>query len=349
MKKIIIFLILTFSIISLSSCTNQPINTDSKKQIVVTLYPQYQMVKAILGSDKVLNSYYDVSLIVPYGCDIHNYDPSMSDLLLIKRAYAFIYTADEMETWVSLLKFSENTHVLNLANDPRIKLLEVEESEDEHGHEHDEEHDHSGEHHNHNHTYDPHIWIYPLYASYMVEKIRDLLVDITPDPYYPASGITQSIINNAQIYIDQLLELDIAIKQIVDVAQTKTLYFGSPFAFYYWTVYYDLNYVLTYKTCSTEIDPSLNDISHIVHKMKEDNAKVIYSRELISDSAAKMIAENTGAKVLELHSGHNISNKHVGLEEYSFINIMIRNIYNLAEGLGVDTNQIEDFILRKEA
>ena len=111
MKKVIFCLILIFSIIGLSSCNKQPINTDSKKQIVVTLYPQYQMVKAILGSDKNLNAYYDVSLIVPYGCDIHNYDPSMSDLLLIKRAYAFIYTADEMETWVSLLKFSENTHV----------------------------------------------------------------------------------------------------------------------------------------------------------------------------------------------------------------------------------------------
>ncbi len=349
MKKIIAFLILILSMISLSSCNKQPINTDSKKQIVVTLYPQYQMVKAILGSDKILNSYYDVSLIVPYGCDIHNYDPSMSDLLLIKRAYAFIYTADEMETWVSLLKFSDDTHVLNLASDPRIKLLEVEESEDAHGHEHDDEHDHSGANHSHNHTYDPHIWIYPLYASYMVEEIRDLLVKITPDPYYPASGITQTIINNAQIYIDQLLNLDIAIKQIVDVAKTKTLYFGSPFAFYYWTVYYDLDYVLTYKTCSTEIDPSLNDLSHIVEKMKKDNAKVIYSRELTSDAAARMIAENTGAKVLELHSGHNISNKHVGLEEYSFINIMIKNIYNLAEGLDVNLDEIEDFILRKEA
>ena len=70
---------------------------------------------------------------------------------------------------------------------------------------------------------------------------------------------------------------------------------------------------------------------------------------MVSDSAAKMIAENTGAKVLELHSGHNISNKHVGLEEYSFVNIMTRNIYNLAEGLGVNTDEIEDFILRKEA
>ena len=79
--------------------------------------------------------------------------------------------------------------------------------------------------------------------------------------------------------------------------------------------------------------------------MKKDNAKVIYSRELTSDAAARMIAENTGAKVLELHSGHNISNKHVGLEEYSFMNIMIRNIYNLAEGLDVNLDEIEDFIL----
>ena len=344
MKKILFYLVLFISILGLTSCTTIT-PTTNKKQIVVTLYPEYQMVKAILGSDKVLNSIYDVNLIIPYGCDIHNYDPSMNDLLTIKKAYAFIYTSDSMEKWVSLLNFSDETKVLNLETDERIELIEMTESAEEHeGHDH-ETHDHG---HNHSHEFDPHIWIYPVYAAYMVEEIRDLLIDITPDPYYPDSGIRQTIIDNAQIYIDQLYDLDIAIKQIVSAAKTKTMYFASPFAFYYWAYYYNLDYVLTYKTCSTEIDPSLTDIASIVEEMLEHDAKVIYSRELMSDQAARMISEKTGAEVLELHSGHNISNKHVGLEEYSFINIMKRNILNLAKGLEVDVNKIDNFVLREE-
>lgn len=341
MKKIICYVVLLFSILGLSSCTAIT-PTANKKEIVVTLYPEYQMVKAILGSDKVLNSIYDVKLIIPYGCDIHNYDPSMSDLLTIKKSYAFIYTSDSMEKWVSLLNFSEETTVLNLEKDERIELIEMSEATEEHE-EHSHEHDS-----NHKHEYDPHIWIYPVYAAYMVEEIRDLLIEITPDPYYPDSGIRQTIINNAQVYIDQLYDLDIAIKQIVSAAKVKTMYFASPFAFYYWAYYYNLDYVLTYRTCSTEIDPSLSDITAIVEKMSKNNAKVIYSRELMSNQAARMISESTGAKILELHSGHNISNKHVGLDEYTFINIMKRNILNLAEGLEVDVEKIDNFVLREE-
>jgi len=43
--------------------------------------------------------------------------------------------------------------------------------------------------------------------------------------------------------------------------------------------------------------------------MKEENVKVIYIKELLSDSVAEMIAEATGAEIVLLHSCHNVSKK----------------------------------------
>lgn len=333
MKKIYGLLIIIAFAFSLASCQKSQIVTN-KKTIVTTLYPEYEMVKAIISDDKYLNEVYEVILLMPYGCDIHAYDPSISDLLIIKNAYAFIYTADEMEKWVEKIDFDPSTIILNLSLDDRIVLLETEESEEEH------EEEHQG----HHHTYDPHLWIYPVYAKYMVEQIRDLLIKITPDPYQLYQN---NIVNNANNYIKKLEVIDESIKQVVEVATYKTLYFGCPFSFYYWSVYYGLSYELTYLTCSTEVEPSLIDVMKIVQKMKDNNIKTIYTKELLSTQAADAIASYTGANVIILHSGHNISNLQVGDDNYSFINIMRQNVYNLAIGLNVDTKTINDFALER--
>ena len=366
LKKLFIIMIFCCSLLTLYSCS-KPTTVDQKKfSIVTTLYPNYEFINAILEGQKEIGKEIEVILIIPYGTDSHNYDPSVSDYITIKNADLFIYTSDEMEPWVKGLDL-EKSKVLNIYD----ALLEYEDFEElqnlqaddvnHHEHQHDDGHNHDHSHnnykesnnlldgiliwltnilsyifpHEHNHSYDPHFWTNMLYAQYMVEVIYDKLVEVIPDP---DNTKVMEMEKNKDAYINQLRILDEKFMKVSNHAKDKTIFFGSPFAFYYFTKRYELDYVLTYSTCSTEIDPSLIVVLEVVEEMKHHNAKVILSKELTSTDACDKIAEYTGAMVLELHSGHNISSKDAG--STSFLKIMEKNVETLAIALNVNIDEI---------
>lgn len=308
-------------------------NDSNKKTIVTTMYPQYNFISEIIGTDKRLNEYFDVSIVIPPGADSHTFDPRLNDLIKIKNADLFIYTSDEIEQWVKKLEISNYTKVLNLSSDERIELIMV------------EEHDHDDHHHeHHSHEYDPHYWVYPIYACYMVDSIRNKILEICPELAQEGKDIINA---NADAYIEKLMKLDEKIKQVSNLKKTNKLYFASPFSFYYWSYYYDFEYVLTYSTCSTEVEPALTTIIDVINDIKENDVKVIYVKELLNDEVAKKISDYTGAQILLLHSCHNVSKEEFDAN-ISFIEIMENNIKNLGIGLGLDIEQIEEIFREGE-
>lgn len=338
-KKFILSISIVFSIFTIMSCgviKTTPIN---KYKITTTLYPQYEFVKAIIGDDKLLNSLFEVSLIVPPGADSHTFDPRLVDLIDIKNTDLFIYTSEELETWVTKLNIQDINESIDLSKDERIELLEVE------GH-CEEDHDHST-HSSHTHSHDPHFWVYPVYASYMVDSIRNKLIELLVE--HPKSGsekpnqnVISKINENADAYILELLKIDKALKEVSENATQRTMYFASPFSFYYWSHYYDLDYVLTYATCSTEVDPSIITVIEVINEIRKNEAKVIYVKELLNTNVAQMIKENTGAEIVLLHSCHNVS-KDDFTNGVSFLDLMKENVYALAKGLNVDKKVITAF------
>lgn len=340
-KRILIFVSLIISIFTVSSCGVINSTQLNKYKITTTLYPQYEFVKAILGDNKQLNSIFEVSIIVPPGADSHTFDPRLVDLIEIKNTDLFIYTSEELETWVTKLELSNIDVSLDLSSDERIKLLEVEEACDE-------DHDHSTHaNHTHAHTFDPHFWVYPIYATYMVDSIRNKMIELLVE--HPKSGsdkpnekVLEAININANKYIDELLKIDEALKIVSENATNRTMIFASPFSFYYWSYYYDLEYVLTYATCSTEVDPSINTIINVINKIRENDVKTIYVKELLNTNVAEMISSHTGAEIVLLHSCHNISNIDYQ-NNVSFYDLMKENVYHLAKGLGVDPSIITVF------
>ncbi len=334
-KHIILTSIVLIMLLLVSSCSLVRPST-TKKLIVTTLYPEYDMIKKIIGNNKETQGLFDVVMIVKPGQDSHTYDPSVNDIITIKNADIFIYTADEMETWVSGITFTSKTAVVNLSKSENIELLKVEDDDGE------EENEPSHE-HTHVHSYDPHYWLYPKYAQEMVIEICDAIIDNLKDPYNNIKGVLET---NRDIYLQELALIDQNLKLIVANAKNKTMYFGSPFAFYYIAYWYGLDYELIYKTCSTETEPSVEVLTAIINKMKQNDIKYIFSKELINIKACEMIAYHTGATILELHSGHNVSVNDFNNENISFISIMKQNVVNLAKMLKVDNQIIEQ--LEKE-
>ncbi len=343
-KRIFLFFIFIISFFVLTSCTFFRPST-TKKLIVTTLYPQYDMVKKIIGSDRATQGLFDVVMIIKPGQDSHTYDPSINDIITIKNADIFIYTSDEMETWVNNIEFSASTVVVNLSKSKLsdteyIELLKVE----DHDEDSNEDTNNPSHEHTHVHSYDPHYWLYPIYASYMVEAIKQAIINFLPDN----PSINSVFSANAEEYKEKLYQIDLDIKMICENAQNKTMYFGSPFAFYYLAYWYNLDYELIYQTCSTETEPSVEVLTNIINKMRENDIKYIFSKELINTKACEMIAFHTNATILELHSGHNVSALDFNNPNISFISIMKQNVVNLAKMLKVDQNIIQQLEQAKE-
>lgn len=322
-KKIISLFIAVIMVLLICSCGIIDNGVLYKKKIVATQFPQYEFVKALIGDNKQLKNSFEVSLLIPPGADSHSFDLRVDDLIEIKNSDLFLYTSDEIEQWVKKLDISKYTEVIDLSDG--IELFPVEEEADHHHH-----HEHSS------HEYDPHYWLYPLNAIHMVEVIRDLMVDLIQDTY-----CKEQIKINAINYIESLNQIDQKIRKVVENSETKKIYFGSPFSFYYWTHEYGLEYVLTYATCSIEVEPSINTIINVINDMKKENVKVIYVKELLSENVAEMIAESTGAEIVLLHSCHNVSKEDFDNGK-TYLDIMEDNIKALAKGLNVNYDDIKE-------
>ena len=302
MRKIISVLIILGSVLILGSCNNTIDN--GKLNIVTTIFPIYDIVRSI--SDDTVN----IDLMISPGQDIHSYDPSTDDIINVKKSDLFIYIGDNMETWVDdLTKNESDMFVLEIAHDERIKLSSLEHHE----------------HHDHDHNVDMHIWTNPYYVLIMVELITNALIEVNP-------SYKEMYEKNALEYTEEVNKIIQDINLIVDNKKRNTLYFGAPFAFYYFTTAFGLEHKTVYDTCSIEVEPTIDKILTINKEIIDNDIPVVYTKELLNDNIARKLIEGSNAKLIVLHSGHNVSSSDFE-KGITFLEIWHNNIEALKEGL----------------
>lgn len=307
-KKLLIILVLISGIFLITSCKDN--KDEDKLKIVTTIFPQYSFTKEIVGN------LCDVDVVLKPGQDSHNFDPSISTVFSINKADMFIYTGEHMETWankiISNIK-EDGPAVVEAAKGIEFEI--VEEDQDEH----------AGDSGDHKHNYDPHVWTSITYSMQMVQTISSAICAIDPDN-------AEIYKENTKNYLSKLTALDQEFKDLVKQAVNKTLYFVSPFSFYYFVKEYGLEYVSLYNTCSTEVEPSATDIIKMINLIKEQKVKYIYKKELMSDDVPNTIAKETKTTVQVLHSGHNVSVDDFQ-KNITYLDIMKKNLEVLKKGL----------------
>ena len=108
--------------------------------------------------------------------------------------------------------------------------------------------------------------------------------------------------------------------------------FGGRFALEYMTDRYGFDHYEAFDSCSHEAEPSAHDIVEIIEAMQDEEIPVIYYEEMTDPKIARVIAEQTGAKMLLYHTCHNLSADETAAGE-SYLSLMRQNIENLKEGL----------------
>ena len=317
MKKCIVFIIASM-IFAITPCYGQaqpPAGNDSraKLSVVTTIFSPYDFMREVAGDNA------DITMLLPPGSESHSYEPTPQDIIKIQNCDIFIYTGGNSEAWVDRILSSMNTISMNV-----IKLVDCVEAVEEdivEGMENDQDNDHEEE----DVEYDEHVWTSPKNAKIIIQKILDTLceIDAVNANAYKA---------NATAYIEKLDALDAAFKEVVNSAVRKTIVFGDRFPFRYFVDAYGLDYFAAFPGCSTETEPSARTVAFLINKIKKEAIPVVFHIELSNEKMARTISEETGAKVLLLHSCHNITRDDFQSGK-GYLDLMKQNVTALKEAL----------------
>ena len=309
-------------------------NTKGKLKVVTTIFPEYDITRAI-AKDKV-----DLELMIKPGVDVHSFTPTPQDIKTVQNSNIFVYGGTEHDKWVENLTKSidmKNKKVVKLVDG--IQQLEEEsvdgmkhehhhddEKEDEHNHNHEhekeDEHDHKDESEK---ELDPHYWTSPKNAIQMVKTITNALVEKDSDnaEFYK---------ENAKNYIKQLEGVDKELHDVVDNAKIKKVVIADRFPFRYLFKDLGLEYRALFSGCSVESTASAGQIKKMVDYVKENKIPVVYHIEMGKGELAETVAKNSGAKVKLLHSIHTVTKEDFD-KGITYIDLMKQNVEALKEGL----------------
>lgn len=307
-RKLLAVITAAATVFSLCACSSESgySSSDSGKlKIISTVFPPYDLARQIAGDNA------EISILLPPGSEIHNYEPSAKDMIAIRNCDIFLYIGGENEQWAEKLINSNDTK-----NITAVKLIDyvpvLSEDEDEHDHDHDHEHEHET---------DEHIWTSPKNAQLMLSAVYDAICKVDPSD-------KQTYTKNKDAYAKQLSDLDNAYRSAVDNAKNKTIVLADKFPFRYLAHEYGLEFSAAFAACSDESEPGVSTMIKLTKTIKENNIPAVYYLEFSSTKIADTLCDETGATKLMLHSCHNVSKQDIE-NNVSYVDLMKQNLENL--------------------
>ena len=300
--------ILLISLLMLSGCTTVNVESD-KPNVIVTLFPQYDMVRSI-AQDKV-----NLEFLLPAGVEPHAYEPTPSTLIKINESDLFIYTSDDMETWISnLFNELDQDGPIIVNTSVGVELI----SHEEDGHEHEDEES----------ELDPHYWLDPLNAKIMVVNVTNGLIEMDPEnkDFYQA---------NSDKYLQELDTLDQEFIDLFSKVKLNKIIYGGHFAFGYLAHRFNVEILSPYTGYSPDAEPSVSSLAELIDVMEMNLIKVIFYEELVDPKIARTISEQTGAEIEVLHGAHNLSVEEME-QGLTYFDVMRSNIEKLKVALNYE-------------
>lgn len=306
-NKILSLIISIATIFTLTACSTNAAQDNGKLQVVTTLFPQYDLVRAVTGENA------DITLLLTPGAESHSYEPTAADIAKIQQADLFIYNGGESEVWVDkILSSSGDVEALRL-----MDYVHPLEETHEHG-EHTEHEEHEAE-------YDEHIFTSLKNAVIMLDAINNKICDI--------DNQNADIYNkNAENYSTELQKLDNEFAEMISSSKHKKIILADRNPFRYFANDYGLEIQAAFSGCSHDTDASPSVISELIAQVIDENIPIIFTIEFSSQDIAIKIAEATGAGISTFHSCQTIS-KGDFENGITYLNLMEHNYRKLSEAL----------------
>ena len=313
MKKIKVILISCLCLLMMTGCTTNKIDSQ-KIKIVCTTYVQYDWLQQIIGKE---NSTFDLSLIIKNGVDLHNYQPTVQDIVQISSADLFVCIGGESEAWVNdAIKEAKNKDVkmISLMDVLKDHLKEEEHLEGIEEHDHDHESEDETE-------YDEHLWLSLKNAHQAIEFLSNE-IQKTDQKH---KDIYQK---NTENYLKKIDDLQQQYQRAVDASKTKALVFADRFPFRYLMNDYSLNYYAAFPGCSAETEASFSTVTFLASKIDELDLSYVIVVDQSDKKMAKTIincTKNKNQKIVTLDSLQAVKQEQID-KGYSYLKAMKHNL-----------------------
>ena len=279
--------------------------------VIATLFPVADFAREIAGDAA------EIVPLLPPGAEAHSYAPTPADMVRLSSARLFLYVSPDMETWVPGL-------VANAPATLRVRAV-APESEADAGHE-AEEHEPGDDGGHDHHGHDPHVWLDPLQALDMADRIAAALAEADP----AQAGLYQA---NAAGLKSRLTDLHNDILAGLADCRSRVVVCGGHFAFGHFAERYGLRHLSPYAGFSPNAQPSPRALAELVRTLRTLGTSAIFYEEILDPKLARVLADETGAQLLPLHSMHNMTREDIAAGA-TYFTLMRRNLENLRKGLG---------------
>jgi zinc transport system substrate-binding protein len=285
-KRQKLFVIITIAVIVTATVATVLLSTqnkteDNKLKVVATFYPLAYFAQQI-GEERVT-----VQQLIPDNTEVHNWQPSPSDILAVENADVIFYNGASLDHWFEddMLPVIDTSNKLIVETTNGITLLETKHENNEDEHEHEHEHEHEG-------LYDPHTWLSPFIAKQQAQNIYEAFIqkDPTNTDYYNERW------QNLKTHFEELdtkYTTELATKRKNDVFVTHSAfgYLASRYSF-------EQHGVIG---ISADEQPSASAYATLVDIMITHETYVVYVNPVYSDEFAQTIKNE-----LERLSGHDV-------------------------------------------
>jgi len=252
----------TAALTLMTPSTTAPSMTSEKIRVIATFFPMYDHTKNV-GGDRV-----DVSILLPAGKEIHDWDPTPEQIRQVALAKVVVYNGAGLEPFIDRVLQAASPNVVAVEASKGIALLPLEEGGS-----------------------DFHTWLDPILAKQQVLNIRDALISIDP----AGKALYEK---NAAEYLAKLDVLDAKIKNALAKTQKKE-FVAFHEAFSYFAKRYGLTQHFLLEGLAEE--PGPDDIIKVIDIVKKSDIKIIFFEPNLDPEALTKVTEAVpGIKTLPL-------------------------------------------------
>jgi zinc transport system substrate-binding protein len=251
-------------------------NNSNRIGILVTIVPQFEMVKSIGGK------HVEITIMVPQGESPHYFEPKPSQMTKVTRAKAYFKVGSGVEFEIvhldTIIEQNEDLIVFDCS-----KEIEVLSFDHHFGKNHQDEenggHDHEGT--------DPHIWTSPINYKKMVNVVYDGLIEIDPKH-------KQEYESNFNELTEKLDKLDMNLRNLTRPYDGKSFLVYHP-AWGYFADSYNLTQVAIEEQGK---QPGPAGVAAIIEQAKNESINVIFVSPQFDITSAGIIASEIDGRVV---------------------------------------------------
>lgn len=279
-----------------------------KIPVTASIYPIADMVQQVGGD------YVDVTFVIPAGASPHTFEPKPSLVKKFSSARIFFMVGAGLEFWAEKFVNLAGPGLTTVVLSDGVSLIQTA----EHHHEHETEHHHDelGISGHESKVANPHIWLDPLVAKSMVNKITAVLcnVDHPHIKYYK---------QRSRNFLEKIDQLDRLIKDRVANFKIKK-YVSFHASWDYFARRYGLESVGVIEAAPGR-NPTPIQIKNIVAMIKKYHIRAVFAEPQLNPRAAEVIAREAEVNVLLLDplGGPNLKGRSTYIDLMKFnLNVM---------------------------